>query len=261
MRSLAVFVILLTQVCLGAPEDWTKVDGRAEFRTLQPTTVALFDGRDDVTRGGRELASSEIALLREELAKRASLPVLVRRLGQLHPTLEDFEVRDWCDGSFTRAGARQRATLYRYSHTNGLVVTENQEVVAHYSGDPGDYALFLACHRAPDLNGDGLDEIALVGGSQDTPDLDAHVFSLRPFGATHLGGCPVFTRTTDPGDGPGVGEVQDTAYRAVAAGSALFRQRYVRYAEGPWRAQGTREAFQLEDPARYLLPSIGPQRR
>lgn len=235
-------------------EGWilvTEDDGSAAFKTFQPAEAQLFDGRVNFTRRDPRLSQAEIALVGAELFRRASHPVLKRRLDPLEPTLGDFEVQDRVEGSFTRADARQQAYLYRYSSTNGLVITEQDEVVAHYSGDPGDYAHFIASHRAPDLNDDGLDEIVLVCANDDSSDLYAHVFSLGPSGASHLGGATLFTSTNLPAGG--VMASQETAYRGVATGSALAGQRYVRLADGSWSAQGESEWLQLEDAGRFLL--------
>ncbi len=226
----------------------------ATATVAQPAPVQLFDGRQAISGKGSQLPQNEVALVKNELQKRASHPVLRRRLDQLNPTFDEFEVRDWADGSFTHKGAKQRAYLYRYSYTNGVVVTEGGKVVAHYSGDPGDYALFIASSKLPDLNGDGRSELVLLCNTEDTADVFAHFFTLGPAQARHLGVSLVFTSNIIPGDDPVPDEdIQDTAFRVTASGSKLTRQRYVKHADGAWKAQGTSEALKLEDPGRLTL--------
>jgi hypothetical protein len=71
------------------------------------------------------------------------------------------------DGSFTRAGAKQRAIVYELCQTgngfanNGVAVVENGRVVAHFAVEGG---WNLEVSRIPDLNRNGRDEIAIETG-------------------------------------------------------------------------------------------------
>lgn len=240
LSKLWLFLLLLATVALA-----------------QPSPLQLFDGRQAISGKGSKLPSSEVALVKSELQKRAGHPVLKRRLDQLNPTFDEFEVRDWADGSFTHKGAKQRAYLYRYSYTNGVVVTEGGKVVAHYSGDPGDYALFIASSKSPDLNGDGRSELVLLCNTEDTADVFAHFFTLGPAQARHLGASLVFTSNVVPGEDPVPDEeIQDTAFKVTASGPKLSQQRYVKHADGAWKAQGTSEVLKLEDPGRLTLSRL-----
>ncbi len=223
----------------------------------QPQPVQLFDGRQAISGRGSSLPAAESAFVKNEVRQRANHPVLKRRLEGLNPTFEELEVRDWTDGSFTRKGAKQRAYLYRYSYTNGVVVTENSKVVAHYSGDPGDYALFIAARKAPDLNGDGRSDLVLLRNTEDTPDITAYVFSLDKTQSSYLGATLVYTSNIRPGEDPVPNEeIEDIAYKASGTGSALSRQKYVKHGDGGWRAQGTAEAFKLEGGAQVVLSRL-----
>lgn len=223
----------------------------------QPSPLQLFDGRQAISGKGSQLPAGEVALVKSELKKRAGHPVLKRRLDQLNPTFEEFEVRDWADGSFTRKGAKQRAYLYRYSYTNGVVVTEGGKVVAHYSGDPGDYALFIALSKTSDLNGDGRSDLVLLCNTEDRADILAHFFSLGSARAAHLGASLVFTSNIVPGEDPVPDEeIQDTAFKVTASGPKLTQQRYVKHADGAWKAQGTSEALKLESPGLLSLSRL-----
>lgn len=225
--------------------------------TAQPQPVQLFDGRQAISGRGSSLPAAETTLVKNEVRKRANHPVLKRRLESLNPTFDEFEVRDWADGSFTRKGAKQRAYLYRYSYTNGVVVTENSKVVAHYSGDPGDYALFIAARKASDLNGDGRSELVLLRNTEDTADITAYVFSLDRTQSNYLGATLVFTSSIRPGEDPVPNEeIEDTAFKATGSGSTLSRQKYVKHGDGGWRAQGTAETFELEGGAKVVLSRL-----
>ncbi len=72
------------------------------------------------------------------------------------------------DGSFTRAGAKQRVIVYELCQigngfaNNGLAVVENGRVVAHFTESGG---WDLQVSRVPDLNRNGRNEIAIeIGG-------------------------------------------------------------------------------------------------
>ncbi len=223
----------------------------------QPAPVQLYDGRSAISGKGSKLPAAELATVKTEVKKQANHPVLKRRLDGLNPTFEEFEVRDFVDGSFTQKGAKQRAYLYRYSYTNGVVVTQGGKVVAHYSGDPGDYALYFAMSKAPDLNGDGLSDLVLIRNTEDTATIYAYVFSLGAGKSTYLGAATVFSSNVLPGEDPLPDEqIEDTAYRATAAGSKLSHQRYVRHLEGAWKAQGTAEVLKLENSRQVTLSNL-----
>lgn len=72
------------------------------------------------------------------------------------------------DGSFTKAGAAQRAYLYercragRSFGIGGLIIADGQSVAAHYQFGEG--GLFDEIRKTPDVNRDGTDEIVLIGG-------------------------------------------------------------------------------------------------
>ncbi len=71
------------------------------------------------------------------------------------------------EGSFTRAGARQRAIVYELCQTgngfanNGIAVIENGKIAAHFAAEGG-WNLEVA--RVPDVNRNGRDELAIETG-------------------------------------------------------------------------------------------------
>ena len=79
-----------------------------------------------------------------------------------------FEIRSVCDGAFTKPGSRQSAFLYSWCETGhalgvgGIAIMENGKMVAHFGYDAGgEYDIA----RVADLDGDKMDDIAIVGGS------------------------------------------------------------------------------------------------
>lgn len=79
-----------------------------------------------------------------------------------------FEIKSVCDGAFTKPGSKQSAFLYSWCETGhalgmgGIAIMENGKMVAHFGYDAGgEYDIV----RLPDLNGDKMDDIAIVGGS------------------------------------------------------------------------------------------------
>lgn len=79
-----------------------------------------------------------------------------------------FEIKSVCDGAFTKAGSKQSAFLYSWCETGhalgmgGIAIMEKGKLVAHFGYEAGgEYDIA----RLADLDGDGMDEIAIVAGS------------------------------------------------------------------------------------------------
>ncbi len=79
-----------------------------------------------------------------------------------------FEIKSSCEGAFTQKGAKQIAYVYSWCETghslgiSGIAIMEKEKLVAHFGWDGGgEYDVV----RLPDINGDGLDELAIVAGS------------------------------------------------------------------------------------------------
>jgi hypothetical protein len=119
----------------------------------------VFDPREPVQTAPATRA--EIALL-----DRVVRPAAVRFWRNEHECHGEITVIDAVAGSFTRTGAAQRAILYSWCQPaaaigfGGIAIVERGRVVAHLSegGVPWDLA------RAPDVNGDGRDELLLQDG-------------------------------------------------------------------------------------------------
>ena len=75
---------------------------------------------------------------------------------------EDFSITGWAWGAFTRKYATQKAFLYEFCQTgngfanDGIVITENGKVVAHFIYEGAWTAGMLGL---PDINDNGIDEL------------------------------------------------------------------------------------------------------
>ena len=97
------------------------------------------------------------------LIKRSALPSVRKRLASDICT-EEFEPAGAATGSFTRSGAAQAAVLYQYCRTGnglgqvGIAVIESGKLVRSITADVG---WAVAVKRLPDIDGNGIDELAL----------------------------------------------------------------------------------------------------
>ena len=209
---------------------------------LAAQPAPIVDGRNYL-KAIQKPSKAEAATVQAEVRRRSQEKFLKKRLDGLNPGKfeEAFELRGVAQGSFTRAGANQRAVLYRYSYTNGVVVLENGKIVAHYSGDPGDYALYVGIFSAPDLNGNGLSELVLLRNVEDTADIYAYFFDSGKF----QGATTIYTTNVRPGEDPPPNEkIEDLAYSV--RGPKLQRETYQRGQEGSWKLKSGLAPFQLD---------------
>jgi hypothetical protein len=134
----------------------------------------IYDGRLDPSPA--TISKADQALVKRLVFKRAS---------EFWHGEPDFSVQDVALGSFTIKGARQKAFLYHFSNSghnfdiDGIVVVRNGKADAHFGYQGGaEYGIV----RLPDLDGDGLNEIALQGGYTNMGETRSTIFiySLRP---------------------------------------------------------------------------------
>ena len=165
---------------------------------------------------------------------------------------DEFEILDAGAGSFTRRGVQQRVFLYRFCTTghgfgaSGIaIIGESGHVAAHlvYEGAT-DYAL----GTLPDLDGDGLSEILLVGGStnQGITATSVALIGITPDGAKKLGLFPVYEDNCGTGAAPIA-----TAWRLLAHPGpkpTFSRERFVRKSceEASWQKAGEAERVSPE---------------
>lgn len=212
-----------------------------------PAPILIFDGRlndGQIALPGASLADLP-AIEAEVEAHRPQLGVLLWVAGGPGP--DDLEIRQAGEGSFTRAGAREKLYMYRLGSGNGFVVLgENGKVVAHFAGFAGDYALYT--YAVPvDANADGLTDLLLFRNVEDGDDIYASLFWMKPEGPQFAGSTSVFLPAAGAGEEPPAG-AKSTAYLAtLTPGPAPRFQREVfeRPTGGAWKSDKT-ETFELE---------------
>lgn len=159
---------------------------------------------------------------------------------------EDFRVMGVAEGAFTEAGAQQQAVLYlmslwpRCCPKMGLAIVEGDRLVRNVAFE----GVAQELTAVPDLDGDGRDELALIGefgmGGQVSRSLT--LASFGDGGLAGWGGASVY-------DGA-CGAMQDgeTAARILALpGPALTVERYTKAScEGEaWEPEGSPEPLEL----------------
>lgn len=213
---------------------------------VSPAPVELFDGRmndGQITLPGASLADQPAV----EAEVKAHLPQLGALLWVPQGEgLQDLEIRQAGEGSFIRAGAKEKLYVYRLGSGNGFVAMENGKVVGHFAGFAGDYAMYT--YAVPvDANADGLTDLLLFRNVEDGDDIYASLFLMKAEGPRYAGSTSVFLPAAPAGEEPAPGE-RATAYLATIAPGPVPRfQREVfeRPSGGAWRSSKT-EVFELE---------------
>lgn len=136
------------------------------------------------------------------------------------------------DGSFTRAGAKQRAIVYELCQTgngfanNGLAVIENGNVVVHVAEEGG---WNLEVSRVPDLNRNGRDEIAIEtsgGMHQGYYGTSITILEFSSPGVIELG---IYLASTNECENHASNKYCDRSYKITARPGidpAFFAQKY-----------------------------------
>ena len=215
-----------------------------QMGSAQP--LPLFDGRSYLKKVVQP-DSATSSVVREEVRRRAQEAYLQKRLANLAgPNFDDeFEVRGCARGQFSTGRVTQTAVLYRYSYTDGVVILEDGKVVAHYSGDPGDYAHFTGIAAAPDIRRNGLSELILFRNVEDSADIYAYLFD----GGTYLGAATVFSSNLRGGDEMPADQIRDTAYQVRAqpgTNPAFSRVTYQRGKSTNWKQVRASTPFLLD---------------
>ncbi|HTH36413.1 MAG TPA: hypothetical protein VL572_00520 [Pyrinomonadaceae bacterium] len=136
------------------------------------------------------------------------------------------------EGSFTRAGAKQRAIVYELCQTgngfanNGLAVIENGQVVAHFAEEGG---WDLEVSRVSDLNKNGRDEIVIETGGgmhQGYTGTSVTVLELTQSSVTDFG---TFLAFTNECENHASNKYCDRSYKLTATAGAkplFFSQKF-----------------------------------
>lgn len=228
--------------------------------SIQTKSIEIFDGRDYETKNAA-LSAAEKSLVEKEVRLRAGEDFLTRRLRGLTVNFdEEFSVTDVAAGSFTQPNAKQKAYLYRYSYTNGVVIVEDEKVVEHFSGDPGDYALYFRIKSSPDANRNGLSELVLLRNVEDTEQIYAHLFEFNKGNPAFLGQADFYGSNVEGGGEEIPAEkVERTGYVVSVQPSSnptFLRERYKKIGSGKWILTGKAEKFSWDTKIEAKLTNI-----
>ncbi len=220
----------------------------------QTKTIELFDGRKGAL-GHAKLTEVDLALVEADVRKRSKEPFLTERLGTLGQNVDwkrEFKILDVAEGSFTKPGAAgQRAVLYRYSYTNGVVILSDGDIVAHYSGGPGDYAFYTAIRSLPDVNKNGLSELIMFRNVEDNDDIIPYLFEANGDKIKFLGEAGYFASSYIAGDDTDSEKAEQVAYRVSVEPSKdpiFFRDIFERTgSKGEWKLKKKAEKFSWTD--------------
>lgn len=207
--------------------------------------VELADGRVlSEANTPPDLTRETLEVLEREVKRAAKEPVLAKIVGsEIDLNEQNFKVVGMAEGSFTQAGSSQRIYLYQLGLTDGLIVLENNAVVGHFSGGPGDYAHYVKLVSV-DVDGDGWSDLVLERNVEDTDDIYAYLFKTTAAGPKFEGESPVYTSSVQAGEENDPSKVESTAYLiAVTPGQALYtHQTFERKSTGNWtESASTRE--------------------
>lgn len=198
-------------------ENKTAENKSAENKSIAKTqskSIEIFDGRNGKVDNAK-LSEVDLALVEADVRKKSQEDFLKKQtIGSDFNWKEEFKILDVAEGSFTAPNSDgQRAVLYRYSYTNGVVILSDGDIVAHYSGGPGDYAFYTAIKSLPDVNQNGLSELILFRNVEDNEDIIPYFFELKDSKIKFLGEGAYFESGYAAGDEADASKAKQTAYR------------------------------------------------
>lgn len=214
--------MLVINVGNSAAKDVGKTVENKAASIVQSKTIEVFDGRAGNVKNTKT-STAETALIEKEVRIKAKEDFLKKRLEGLAENIDwetEFSVDGIAEGAFTKPNSKQKAILYRFSYTNGIVILENETIVAHYSGSPGDYAFYFAIKSLPDVNQNGLSEIILFRNVEDNEDVLAYLFESDKRAMNFLGETPYFKSSYMGGDDTNSENAKQNAYRITIQPSA-----------------------------------------
>jgi hypothetical protein len=208
-------------------------------RAHAQTPALIFDARAAVTP--TEPSAAEAALLERVVRREARAAWRGKDVCS-----EAFTVLGRARGAFTRPDAAQTVALYSYCAMGrqmgreGLAVLDSGRVVAHvvWEGGLDDGLLAL-----PDLNQNGLSEIAIASGGSGQGFMQAGlaVVELGSRGVQKLGMFVTYTNNCGT-DEPRLAEHASALFATAGASPRFFSEGFVKPcdAPGPWRAESAR---------------------
>jgi hypothetical protein len=230
--------------------------------TARSKTIELFDGRGGEIKNTKPSAA-ETALVEKEVRVKSKEDFLKTRLEGLAENVDwekEFSVDGVAEGAFTNANSKQKAILYRFSYTNGVIVLEDGNIVAHFSGGPGDYAFYFAIKALPDVTQNGLSEIVLFRNVEDNDDVLAYLFESEKDSVNFLGEARYFTSSYIAGDDTDSEKAKQTAYRITVQQSVnptFLQEIYERTgSKAKWVLTEKAEKFSLDKKIEAKLTNI-----
>jgi hypothetical protein len=139
--------------------------------TLLIITLGALDVRDagaqrrEVFNATSEYRPSAVPPAHQAVVRREVLPQARRLWARVENCRDEFRPLDFAAGSFTAAGAPQRAVLYRFCETGhnfargGIAILQAGRVVAHVTLEN---ARPDGLRALPDVDRDGVSELMLV---------------------------------------------------------------------------------------------------
>ena len=219
----------------------------ADAQTGKLTPV--FDGRDDIKS---PLATkTEEEFIKREVRKHETA---IRESSNIECEEDEtfsFGVSGMTSGSFTKPNVRQKAYLYELCRSGsafgigGIVVVENSQVVAHYVY--GENGLDSDITMLPDINGNGLSEIMLIGGGtgQGYTHNSVEIIEFAPRGVNSFG----IADTYEDNFGTLSARKSAKAFKIFAQtgkNPVYFRETYTRKSEeGRWLLTGKSVKYSL----------------
>jgi len=200
-----------------------------------------------IKRKPMELSAADNRLMERSVLPKAG-KMLVGSLGEVCHEGE-YEVANAAKGSFTRAGAEQTLVFYQFCQTGnglgavGVAVLENGKVESTYVAEDGGWS--VDAHTLPDINQNGLDEVALYfsgGMHQGAGGTGVEVIEFSNGRLKNLGW---FNADSFTDSGPSI------AYRvSVKKGTTplFYRQKFTSRDDKHWRPVGKQTSFRLDKP-------------
>lgn len=252
---------VVTEKPSGSAEQHSSAENKTEtnksttnktVEKAQTKAIEVFDGRNGEVKNTKP-SDAETALVEKDVRVKAGEAFLKKRLGDLGANVDwqnEFSVSGVAEGAFTKPNTTQKALLYRFSYTNGLIIVENGNIVAHFSGGPGDYAFYTAIKSLPDVNQNGLSEIILFRNVEDNEDIIPYLFEADGNAVKFLGEGKYFRSDYLAGDDTDQEKVRRNAYLMTVEPSknpTFLIETYERIGnKGSWKLTKKAEKFVWE---------------
>ena len=196
----------------------------------------------------------ELSATERNVMNRVALPKVRKRLAGEEFCKEEFDPSAVLHGSFSRTGSKQTVIFYQFCQTGnglgqvGLVLIEGAKMLASYLADVG---WTVGGRAVPDLNRNGLDEIALYysgGIHQGNGGVGVDLMEFNPAGLKGIGWFQA-DNFTDDGD--------DYSYKVWARPGTrpiFYHQKFVSDNSGKFRRVSTQTAFRLSPAVGKFAP-------